>query len=171
MIKSSNFRTGHARYWEFSSTYKLYATSLLFALSNPVLALVPAKSVAKVTQVTSVTVDDGNDSSNGNGGSSNNDMDNNAISSIPQNITELKGQEITFSNSNTYISVNRPWEYDKMFLLYNVGTGKFLNVGGYWGTHAELSEVPRPFWFQRRNDKKVSGLYAYKRYPDRKSVV
>ena len=165
MIKSSNFRTEHARYWEFSSTYKLYATSLLFALSNPVLALVPAKSVAKVTQVTSVTEDDGNDSSNGNGGSSNNDMDNNAISSIPQNITELKGQEITFSNSNTYISVNRPWEYDKMFLLYNVGTGKFLNVGGYWGTHAELSEVPRPFWFQRRNDKKVSGLYAYKRYP------
>lgn len=62
-----------------------------------------------------------------------------ASSGVPQNISELKGEEISFQNYNAYTSVERPWEYDKMLLLYNVGSGKFLNVGSYCGTHATLT--------------------------------
>lgn len=35
-------------------------------------------------------------------------------------------------------------ETDKHFFLYNVKTGRFLNVGGYWGTHASLKEYGEP---------------------------
>ena len=108
-----------------------------------------------------------NNTSNGtvtSNGSDTSDKENSS-SSVPQNIKELSGKKISFSNRSEYISEGRPWDTDKMFLLYNVGTGKFLNVGSYWGTHAVLSDVPRPFWFQRRNDTKVTALYGYKRYP------
>lgn len=37
-----------------------------------------------------------------------------------------------------------PTETDKHFFLYNVTTGRFLNVGGYWGTHASLKEYGEP---------------------------
>lgn len=37
-----------------------------------------------------------------------------------------------------------PTEIDKHFFLYNVKTGRFLNVGGYWGTHASLKEYGEP---------------------------
>lgn len=34
----------------------------------------------------------------------------------------------------------------KVYFLYNVGTGKFLNMGGYWGVHASLKDYPMPLW-------------------------
>ncbi len=37
-------------------------------------------------------------------------------------------------------------EPTKVFFLYNVGTGKFLNMGGYWGTHVSLKDYPMPLW-------------------------
>lgn len=35
---------------------------------------------------------------------------------------------------------------NKVYFLYNVGTGKLLNMGGYWGTHASLKDYPMPLW-------------------------
>lgn len=35
---------------------------------------------------------------------------------------------------------------DKVFFLYNVNTGKFLNAGGYWGTHVSLKDYPLSLW-------------------------
>ena len=35
---------------------------------------------------------------------------------------------------------------DKVFFLYNVMTGKFLNAGGYWGTHVSLKDYPLSLW-------------------------
>lgn len=35
---------------------------------------------------------------------------------------------------------------DKVFFLYNVKTGKFLNAGGYWGTHVSLKDYPLSLW-------------------------
>ena len=32
---------------------------------------------------------------------------------------------------------------NKTFFLYNVGTGKFVNMGGAWGTHAALHTTPK----------------------------
>ena len=101
----------------------------------------------------------------GNGEQANTDEKISSGSAIPDNVTDLKGEVIDFKNRDQYLSTGRPWVNDKMFLFYNVGTGKFLNVGSYWGTHAVLSEVPKPFWLQNRNDKEVSGQSAYERYP------
>ena len=91
-----------------------------------------------------------------------------SASAVPNNVTDLNGKVIDFKNRDSYLSTGRPWVNNKMFLFYNVGTGKFLNVGSYWGTHAVLSEVPKPFWLQNKNDKEVSGQSAYERYPESK---
>lgn len=37
-------------------------------------------------------------------------------------------------------------DQDKVFFLYNVKTGKFLNAGGYWGTHVSLKDYPLSLW-------------------------
>ena len=36
----------------------------------------------------------------------------------------------------------------KVFFFYNVKTGKFLSIGGYWGVHASLKDTPVAFWAQ-----------------------
>ena len=35
---------------------------------------------------------------------------------------------------------------NNVFFLYNVGSGKFLNMGGYWGMHVSLKDSPMPLW-------------------------
>lgn len=49
---------------------------------------------------------------------------------------------------------------DKVFFLYNVKTGKFLNAGGYWGTHVSLKDYPLSLWATTNDYKfyKKSGL-------------
>ena len=42
-------------------------------------------------------------------------------------------------------SLNDP---NKVFFFYNVKTGKFLSMGGYWGVHASLKDTPVAFWAQ-----------------------
>ena len=45
--------------------------------------------------------------------------------------------------------ITTDYSYDdpsKVYFLYNVGTGKFLNMGGYWGTSASLKDYPMPLW-------------------------
>ncbi len=42
---------------------------------------------------------------------------------------------------------------DKVFFLYNVKTGKFLNAGGYWGTHVSLKDYPLSLWAKKNNYK------------------
>lgn len=37
-------------------------------------------------------------------------------------------------------------DQNKVFFLYNVKTGKFLNAGGYWGTHVSLKDYPLSLW-------------------------
>ena len=41
----------------------------------------------------------------------------------------------------------------KVFFLYNVKTGKFLNAGGYWGTHVSLKDYPLSLWAEKNNYK------------------
>lgn len=85
----------------------------------------------------------------------------------PADVTKLDGKEMSYDKRSDYVTIGRPQDNaDKMFLLYNVGQKKFLNVGSYWGTHAALSTVPRPFWFQRRNEVAVSPMWGYLRYPE-----
>lgn len=64
-----------------------------------------------------------------------------------QKITVTKGKEddLTF-----------PTDTKKHFFLYNVKTGRFLNVGGYWGTHVSLKEYGEPLAIVE-GDKKDNG--------------
>lgn len=42
-------------------------------------------------------------------------------------------------------------EKAKVLFLYNVKTGKFLNVGGYWGTCASLHDYGKALWVNLKN--------------------
>lgn len=91
-------------------------------------------------------------------------------------LQNLKGVDITKKNMYQYVTTGNPGdlsltmsddEASKVFVLYNKGTGKFLNVGGYWGSSAVLSNVPCPLWLQIRNDKKTKqSLTISARYPE-----
>ncbi len=50
-------------------------------------------------------------------------------------------------------SLNDP---SKVFFFYNVKTGKFLSIGGYWGVHAALKDTPVAFWAQDGSSKAIN---------------
>lgn len=60
-------------------------------------------------------------------------------------VTKGKEDDLTF-----------PTDTKKHFFLYNVKTGRFLNVGGYWGTHVSLKEYGEPLAIVE-GDKKDNG--------------
>ena len=61
-------------------------------------------------------------------------------------VKDLAGKDSTYINSHLTTDGNYPEEMDKMFFLYNEATGKFLNIGGYWGTHVALADYGKPLW-------------------------
>lgn len=85
---------------------------------------------------------------------------------IPGSVRDLPGQEITRATIGKYLSVGFDTDQSKQFVLYNVGTGQFLGVGGYWGSHASLTTIPRPFWLSGRGEDTQAALPAYLRYAE-----
>lgn len=61
-----------------------------------------------------------------------------------ENFTGLTYQDVRDAavDDNTYPTDNK----SKILFFYNVKTGKFLNVGGYWGTCVSLHEYGRAMW-------------------------
>lgn len=53
---------------------------------------------------------------------------------------------------------------NKVFFLYNVKTGKFLNAGGYWGTHVSLKDYPLSLWATTHS-------YYFDRLPNAKTLI
>lgn len=49
---------------------------------------------------------------------------------------------------------------DKVFFLYNVKTGKFLNAGGYWGTHVSLKDYPLSLWAKTNDYTLKTGYFS-----------
>ena len=45
---------------------------------------------------------------------------------------------------------------NKVFFFYNVKTGKFLSMGGYWGVHASLKDTPVAFWAQNGSSTAIN---------------
>lgn len=94
--------------------------------------------------------------------------------SKPKTAAELPGTAITYATRASHWSVGQPTApavgqtnddvEDRIFMFYNTATGKFLNLGGWWGTRTVLSDVPQLFWLQRRNEVKVTGPNLV-RYP------
>lgn len=73
----------------------------------------------------------------------------NAQTAVITGVDQLEGKTQDYlSKHNIEFSKDAdlkfPTETDKHFFLYNVTTGRFLNVGGYWGTHASLKEYGEP---------------------------
>lgn len=71
----------------------------------------------------------------------------------------LSKHNIEFSTDE---NLKFPAETDKHFFLYNVKTGRFLNVGGYWGTHASLKEYGEPLAIvegDQKDDKNSGKTY------------
>ena len=60
-------------------------------------------------------------------------------------VKDLAGKDLAYINSHLTDGSN-PAEKGKMFFLYNEKTGKFLNLGGYWGTHVSLADYGKPMW-------------------------
>ena len=51
-------------------------------------------------------------------------------------------------------------DQNKVFFLYNVKTGKFLNAGGYWGTHVSLKDYPLSLWAKKNSYKFYTGILS-----------
>lgn len=75
------------------------------------------------------------------------DDDLNGITSVDQLVgisqADLEKQQIEV-NQGKEDNLTFPTGYAQHFFLYNVNTGRFLNVGGYWGTHVSLKEYGEP---------------------------
>lgn len=61
-------------------------------------------------------------------------------------VKDLAGKDLAYINSHLTTDGNYPTEMGKMFFLYNEKTGKFLNLGSYWGTHVALADYGKPMW-------------------------
>ncbi len=70
-------------------------------------------------------------------------------------VAEIKAAAVT---SDTNLSDADP---DKVFFLYNVKTGKFLNAGGYWGTHVSLKDYPLSLWVKTNTYRFFTGSIRY----------
>ena len=60
-------------------------------------------------------------------------------------VKDLAGKDSTYIN-NHLKDDNNPEDMGRMFFLYNEKTGKFLNLGSYWGTHVALADYGKPLW-------------------------
>ena len=120
----------------------LVAAALTVAFSTPVAANTAtgshSASVAFSKQADGIVMPTDADGSNGS---------NNALGGAigieyleGKTVAEIKAAAVT---SDTNLSDADP---DKVFFLYNVKTGKFLNAGGYWGTHVSLKDYPLSLW-------------------------
>ena len=73
-----------------------------------------------------------------------------------EGVAGLTGQ--TFDQLKAGITTDYSYkDPSKVYFLYNVGTGKFLNVGGYWGTHASLKDYPTPLWTREGTSTTIGG--------------
>ena len=128
----------------------LVAAALMVAFSTPVAANTATgshtASVAFSKQADGIVMPTDADGSNGS---------NNALGGAigieyleGKTVAEIKDAAVT---SDTNLSDADP---DKVFFLYNVKTGKFLNAGGYWGTHVSLKDYPLSLW-AKTNDYRL----------------
>lgn len=71
-----------------------------------------------------------------------------------------KSQEYLLENAITFTTdkdLKFPTDSKYHFFLYNVKTGRFLNAGGYWGTHASLKEYGEPIAIVNPGTFKLNG--------------
>lgn len=133
----------------------LVAAALMVAFSTPVAANTAtgsrSASGAFSKQADGIVMRTGADGSNGS---------NNALGAI--GLEYLVGKtEDQIKNAalkpGSELNDNKP---DEVFFLYNVKTGKFLNAGGYWGTHVSLKDYPLSLWAEKNDYKFKNGSFS-----------
>lgn len=133
----------------------LIAAALMVAFSTPVAANTAtgsrSASGAFSKQADGIVMRTGADGSNGS---------NNALGAI--GLEYLVGKtEDQIKNAalkpGSELNDNKP---DEVFFLYNVKTGKFLNAGGYWGTHVSLKDYPLSLWAETHDYKFSTGIFS-----------
>ena len=65
-------------------------------------------------------------------------------------VKDLAGKDLAYIK-NHLKDDNNPEDMGRMFFLYNEKTGKFLNLGSYWGTHVALADYGKPLWVVKGN--------------------
>ena len=118
----------------------LVAAALMVAFSTPVAANTATGSrsasgaFSKQADGIVMRTDDGSNGSNALGGAIGLEyLDGKTVEEI-KNAALKPGEGFSDTDPN------------KVFFLYNVKTGKFLNAGGYWGTHVSLKDYPLSLW-------------------------
>lgn len=82
-----------------------------------------------------------------------------------QTLDDLTGKTLAQIKENAVAEGSFPeTDKNKMFFLYNVKAKKFLNVGGYWGTHISLEEYGKPFWAVKKNISTNVGTWLIPQY-------
>ena len=62
-------------------------------------------------------------------------------------LEDVVGKTISEVKANAVEAGNYPTDdMEKIFFLYNVKTGLFINAGGFWGTHISLKDYPMSLW-------------------------
>lgn len=156
-IKQKTMYKKNLKFWVMSKDMakSLVAAALMVAFTTPVAANTAtgsrSASGAFSRQADGIVMRTGADGSNGS---------NNALGAIGieyldgKTEAEIKAAAV---KPDATLSDDDP---DKVFFLYNVKTGKFLNAGGYWGTHVSLKDYPLSLWATTNDYKfyKKSGL-------------
>lgn len=92
------------------------------------------------------------------------DDDLSGVTSVDQLVgisqADLEKKQITVTTGQED-NLTFPTDYAQHFFLYNVKTGRFLNVGGYWGTHVSLKEFGEPLAIVKGNHT-LSGKTFFK---------
>ena len=147
------------KFWVMSKDMakSLVAAALMVAFSTPVAANTAtgsrSASGAFSKQDDGIVMRTGADGSNGS---------NNALGAI--GLEYLVGKtEDQIKNAalkpGSELNDNKP---DEVFFLYNVKTGKFLNAGGYWGTHVSLKDYPLSLWAETHTYSITKTLIDFK---------
>ena len=63
-----------------------------------------------------------------------------------QGVDGLAGQNFDYIKTHTTEEGKYDVGKDSKFFLYNEKTGKFLTIGGYWGTHVALADYGKPLF-------------------------
>lgn len=127
----------------------LVAAALMVAFSTPVAANTATgshtASVAFSKQADGIVMPTDADGSNGS---------NNALGAIGLEYLPGIAEEDIKKAAVTSDEGLSDADQNKVFFLYNVKTGKFLNAGGYWGTHVSLKDYPLSLW-AKTNDYRL----------------
>ena len=78
-----------------------------------------------------------------------------------EGVDGLAGQNFEYIKNNKTTEGNYDVAPEKQFFLYNEKTGKFLTIGGYWGTHVALADYGKPLCVIMKNEKKKEVYFVH----------